>query len=444
MKFFVLAKSGKDAADPSLQMPKEWHEKMFNRVKKGNPSYDEKTINETVGKIWSDLGAEKKSQIRQRYGKTYGPAKKKSSLVITGMHFELHGDRFVVSKTTAETNDKNKGVDKKYIVRQDVSDDRYWVYEIYFADKIGKEVVWRGYPNVISARYLSEESAKKGAENYMETGDIDFYDEDGVEPLPVEESLKDFGLKVSGENPQADILSDENLKRLALDGLKQGLKADYESPDPIFDGVADYIIDSVSGELGRELTDEEIERIGDIVQGEIDSSRNSTLKPKLSFHVTKKAYEPGDFDKSVGEGGAPKEDVDVYEADADDIILIGENEQDLYNSRFIPIYKNLTLKKNRGVYDPTLAPKLFRYLVDEGAKLWYERTVQWADDGKSRVVKPSVAVRDEAAKEMARVFEEEYANKSFDFMEDPKARSFRPKKVKEGPKETPAEEPKVE
>ena len=63
------------AADPSLLPPKRWTTKMLKRIKENNPSYDAETVRATMGRIWSDLPASKKQEIRAREGKTYGPAK---------------------------------------------------------------------------------------------------------------------------------------------------------------------------------------------------------------------------------------------------------------------------------------------------------------------------------------------------------------------------------
>lgn len=45
-----------------------------------------------------------------------------------------------------------------------------------------------------------------------------------------------------------------------------------------------------------------------------------------------------------------------------------ENDEQLYKQQLIPIIKNILTKMKRGVYDHSLAPKLWGYLVDEGAR----------------------------------------------------------------------------
>ena len=44
------------------------------------------------------------------------------------------------------------------------------------------------------------------------------------------------------------------------------------------------------------------------------------------------------------------------------------NDQDLYRQMFMPIIMNIVRKIKRGVYDHKLAPRLWQYLVDQGAK----------------------------------------------------------------------------
>ncbi len=45
-----------------------------------------------------------------------------------------------------------------------------------------------------------------------------------------------------------------------------------------------------------------------------------------------------------------------------------ENDGDLYKQKLIPIVKNIQRKMKSGKYDHKKAPKLWKYLVDEGVK----------------------------------------------------------------------------
>ena len=59
--------------------------------------------------------------------------------------------------------------------------------------------------------------------------------------------------------------------------------------------------------------------------------------------------------------------VDIYKAQ--ELQLFIENDEQFYRSRFVPIMENL--KRNRGVYDHSKAPILWRYLVNAAAKAYW-------------------------------------------------------------------------
>ena len=50
-----------------------------------------------------------------------------------------------------------------------------------------------------------------------------------------------------------------------------------------------------------------------------------------------------------------------------ELILFSENSPSLHN-QYVSIMKNLSRKKKRGIYDPVLAAKLWKYWIDEGVK----------------------------------------------------------------------------
>lgn len=62
----------------------------------------------------------------------------------------------------------------------------------------------------------------------------------------------------------------------------------------------------------------------------------------------------------------PSPDVD-YDA-ARELRLFIESDSDLYRQQFMPIIENIKRKMKSGKYDAALAPKLWGYLVDAGAK----------------------------------------------------------------------------
>ena len=83
--------------------------------------------------------------------------------------------------------------------------------------------------------------------------------------------------------------------------------------------------------------------------------------------------------------------------------LFIQNDEQLHRSQLIPIQKNLTRKMERGVYAHTKAPKLWRYLVDRGARIYV------AQFGGSVRHDFPVAVRDAVAQDFADAYAEEMA-----------------------------------
>lgn len=54
--------------------------------------------------------------------------------------------------------------------------------------------------------------------------------------------------------------------------------------------------------------------------------------------------------------------------EVDELMLYAENDYDLYSRSYVPIAKNLSKKFKKGVYDSTLAVKLWKYHFDRAAK----------------------------------------------------------------------------
>ncbi len=91
------------------------------------------------------------------------------------------------------------------------------------------------------------------------------------------------------------------------------------------------------------------------------------------------------------------------ETGARELALYAVNDGDLYRQRALPIIANLRRKRARGIYDPTLALKLWRYLADDAAKSY------------SKLFGPcrfSPATRDLAAAEIAAHYQEELESDS--------------------------------
>ncbi len=78
---------------------------------------------------------------------------------------------------------------------------------------------------------------------------------------------------------------------------------------------------------------------------------------------------PGRVRKNIFAFNNPYGSIEGADKDgARELELYIENDRDLYRQQFIPIVKNLMLKRRKGVFNPQLAAKLFLYLVEDGAK----------------------------------------------------------------------------
>tara|TARA_B100000959_G_scaffold240421_1_gene261647 strand:+ start:274 stop:642 length:369 start_codon:yes stop_codon:yes gene_type:complete len=96
--------------------------------------------------------------------------------------------------------------------------------------------------------------------------------------------------------------------------------------------------------------------------------------------------------------------------EANELKLFIDNDSNLYRQRYMPIIKNLSKKKKSGRYRSSLAPKLFSYLVSDGAKRYVK-----AYGGNVRDVFPR-RIQKELAKEYTKEFEQIYKDQEFDFM----------------------------
>ena len=88
-------------------------------------------------------------------------------------------------------------------------------------------------------------------------------------------------------------------------------------------------------------------------------------------HAVRKAKMDGaeKGDEIDGPGGKKikLEDHDMSH-EAHELVLYAENDSQLYTQSAVPIMKNLTRKFKKGVYDPALAVKLWKYHADRAAK----------------------------------------------------------------------------
>lgn len=103
--------------------------------------------------------------------------------------------------------------------------------------------------------------------------------------------------------------------------------------------------------------------------------------------------------------------------DAEELVLYVDNNEPIYRKK-VEAFKNLTKKKEKGVYDPELAAKLMMYVVEEAAK---ESAKQWNEWNEMTTPLPwnkvySMEVRQQAAKDLVAGFESAYEGREYDFM----------------------------
>jgi len=161
--------------------------------------------------------------------------------------------------------------------------------------------------------------------------------------------------------------------------------------------------------VGKKLTEEQF----DEAAGKKDACY---YKVKSRYDVWPSAYASGALVKCRKVGAknwgnkSKKEGVNEGPTETRELKLYIDNDGQLYNSRYMPIIKNLSKKMKKGKFDKRLAVKGFMYLVDDGARKYIR------DYGGSKGMF-SKKDKIEVAKQFADEFEEIYKNKEYDFME---------------------------
>lgn len=117
-------------------------------------------------------------------------------------------------------------------------------------------------------------------------------------------------------------------------------------------------------------------------------------------------FDPGEMRKMNPLGGRGE----ASEDDARELELYIDNDEQIYNSRFIPIVKNLMKKWKKGVYDHALSVKLWMYLVDDAAR---EYIREFGSEGSYVFTKPTRLL---AAERYATSFEQDAAAGEYDHL----------------------------
>ena len=113
-----------------------------------------------------------------------------------------------------------------------------------------------------------------------------------------------------------------------------------------------------------------------------------------------------------------------------ELILFAENSPSLHN-QYVSIMKNLSRKKQRGIYDPVLAAKLWKYWIDEGVKQYNKEILGGGHSLKQNVF--TVADRKQAAIEMEDQEQEEVFG--LEYLHNPKRRKTMARKKKRSAKQ---------
>ncbi len=100
-----------------------------------------------------------------------------------------------------------------------------------------------------------------------------------------------------------------------------------------------------------------------------------------------------------------------------ELILFSENSASMHN-QYTSIMKNLSRKKKRGIYDPKLAEKLWKYWIDEGVKQYNKEILGGGYSLKQTVF--TMADRKQAAIEMEEQEREEVF--SLEYLKNPSRR----------------------
>ena len=144
-----------------------------------------------------------------------------------------------------------------------------------------------------------------------------------------------------------------------------------------------------------------------------DGSGNERDTKTLDAPTLLKLVKNRTISKIVNSKGKAIHEQSVNEGDIEsrELKLYIDNDSQLYNSRFMPIMKNLSKKMKKGKFDKKLAIKGFMYLVDDGAKKYVK------DHGGNAKEMFSKKDRIAVASDLADEFEDAYKNKEYSFME---------------------------
>ena len=145
--------------------------------------------------------------------------------------------------------------------------------------------------------------------------------------------------------------------------------------------------------------------IDDILQGESSEAvKKAIAAVQDAWNVVKRERRDENRDKLIRQNAIlqARRETFVDEDKVRDLVLFIENDGNLYRQRTLPIIDNLKKKIAKGIYDETKALILWGYLADDGAKR-YDKEL---GSGRGSMTMFNKAEREEAAKELARYYDE--------------------------------------
>jgi hypothetical protein len=112
--------------------------------------------------------------------------------------------------------------------------------------------------------------------------------------------------------------------------------------------------------------------------------------------------------------GLDNED-DYMHPDADELVLYIQNDGDLYERNYMPVVMNLLKKMKKGTYDQELAVKGWAYVVEAGAKKYFQDFPGSFKEGSWNKLFPT-SVRLEAARQLEEYERSVMENGEYDYL----------------------------
>ena len=161
-------------------------------------------------------------------------------------------------------------------------------------------------------------------------------------------------------------------------------------------------------------------RLANFAWGRSSFNKGGSLRKLKSILIKLNAGE--DYSTMFGEGVATEEQgirdtrLDVYKPNPEDIWFEIENDSNTYRNKLQPLWKYLSSQKLNEQYSRKEAFKLAYPIAKRGAENWHVQMLEWADDGRSSVKRPSEDDILKVTEFIVKSFESEFEDKYYDYM----------------------------